>query len=93
MAVASPSRLGFVHKITSATPSWPSRSKKRPHAELLGTDPVDRAQGAPEHVVGAVELTGPLDGDDVARVLDDTDDRWRHGARPSRSCTAATRRR
>ena len=48
--------------------------EKRPHAQLFGADSVDRAQGSPENVVGAAELPGPLDGDNVSRILYDADD-------------------
>src|SRR4051794_32628629 len=45
------------------------------HLEVLGVDAVDRRQRAAEHVVAAGELVRALDRDDVARLLDDADDR------------------
>src|SRR5690606_11608548 len=44
-------------------------------AEVLRVDAVDRRERPAEDVVAAVELVRPLDRDDVARVLDDADDR------------------
>ena len=63
-----------MHKITSTTPLDAESHEQRPHAQLLGTDTVDRAQRASEHVVGAAEFPSSLHGDDVPRVLDDADD-------------------
>ena len=42
-------------------------------AQILGVDPVDRRQGAAEHVVAPGPLVGPLDRDHIARLLDDAD--------------------
>src|SRR6478735_9315327 len=42
-------------------------------AQVVGADAVDRADRAAEHVVGAAELAGALDGDDVLGLLDDAD--------------------
>ena len=44
-----------------------------PHPELVGADPLDRADGSLEDVVAAPELAGALHGDDVARLLDDAE--------------------
>ena len=41
--------------------------------QVLGIDPVDRRQGAAEHVVAAPVLVRALDRDHVAGLLDDTD--------------------
>ena len=43
--------------------------------ELLGTDVFQRRQGSAEDVVQAVEGAGALDRDQVARLLDDAQDR------------------
>src|SRR4051794_10317848 len=43
--------------------------------EVVGLDAVDRRQRAAEHVVAAAVLVGALDRDDVARLLDDADER------------------
>src|SRR5829696_1886417 len=43
--------------------------------EVVRLDAVDRRQRAAEHVVAAAELVRALDRDDVARVLDDADER------------------
>src|SRR5580704_16361739 len=43
--------------------------------QVVGADPVDRADRAPEHVVPAAELTDLLDRGDVLRLLDDADHR------------------
>ena len=44
-------------------------------AELLGADPLDRGDRSLQHVVAAPEFVGALDGDDVARVLHDAEQR------------------
>ncbi len=44
--------------------------------QLLGSDSLERAHRPEQHVVAAVELAGALDGDDVARLLDDAHDPW-----------------
>ena len=44
-------------------------------AQLLGTDALDRADRALQHVVAAVELLGLLHRDDVAGLLDHAQDR------------------
>ena len=69
IAVASPSRLGLVQRITSATSSSSMPREQLAHAQLLGTDPLDRADGALQHVVAPVELLRLLHRDDVARLL------------------------
>src|SRR4051794_2198946 len=38
-----------------------------------GPQPPDRTDRAAEHVVAAAELAGPLDRDDVLRLIDDAD--------------------
>jgi hypothetical protein len=43
--------------------------------QVLGIDAVDRREGAAQHVVEPAELVGALDGNDVAGLLDDADDR------------------
>src|SRR5690606_23542409 len=43
--------------------------------QLVGPDALDGADGALEHVVAALELTGLLDGDDVPGFLDHAHDR------------------
>ena len=60
--------------------------------QVVGIDPVDRRQRAAEHVVAARELVRALDRDDVAGLLDDADERPRHGARRSRRDSAGPRR-
>src|SRR5205085_6035411 len=42
--------------------------------QVVGPDAVDRGDGAAEHVVAALELTGLLDGLDVPGFLDDADE-------------------
>src|SRR5690606_28654596 len=43
-------------------------------AQVVWADPVDRVDGAAEHVVLPAELAGALDGDDVLGLLDDAQD-------------------
>ena len=42
--------------------------------QVGGLHAVERAEGAAQHVVEAVELARALDGDDVGRLLDDADE-------------------
>ena len=73
MAVASPSMLGLVARITSVTPSASTRAQQLLDPQLLGPDALDRRDRALEHVVPAGELVGALDRDDVAGLLDDAE--------------------
>src|SRR5262249_61100890 len=41
--------------------------------QAVRTDPVDRRDRAVEDVVEALELAGPLEGEDVERLLDDAE--------------------
>src|SRR5690606_1905294 len=45
-----------------------------PHPQLVGADPLDRADRPLQHVVPAVELAGLLDRHQVAGLLDHADD-------------------
>ena len=56
----SPSRVGLVGPLEQLA-----------DLEPVGADPVDRRDRAVEHVVEALELAGPLEGEDVERLLDD----------------------
>ena len=96
IAVASPSSVGLVARMTSSNGS-PSRVglvdalEELADLEPLGADAVDRADRAVEHVVAAAELAGPLDGQDVERLLDDAQPARRRGRGRGRSGTAARR--
>src|SRR5438552_11327640 len=58
-------------------------------AEAVGADPVDRRDRAVEDVVQALELAGPLEGEHVERLLDDTEP----GLVPARGGADAAHRR
>ena len=75
MAVASPSRFGLVQRITSLTSSGSSRAQQFSDLQLIRADTLDRVERAVQDVVSAAELLGLLDGHDVARVFDHTQQR------------------
>ena len=60
MAVASPSRLGFVAMITSVTPVADALDQLS-HLEILRPYPVHGVQDAMEDVVEPVKAAGALD--------------------------------
>src|SRR5206468_6978634 len=43
--------------------------------DLVGADAFQGGEGSPENVIPAAELARPLDGGDVARLLDDAEQR------------------
>ena len=75
MAVASPSMLGLVQRMTSSDLFVLEPHEQLLHPQLVGPDAFDRVDGALEHVVAAAVLTGLLDRDDVAGLLDDAEHR------------------
>ena len=75
MAVASPSRLGLVQRMISVDALVVEAGQQLADPQLVGADALDRADGALQHVVAAVELAGLLDRHDVARLLDHADHR------------------
>ena len=66
--------LGFVARMTSSIVLVGDAREQLLDAQLLGSDALDRRDRALQHVVAALELTGALDRDDVARLLDDAHD-------------------
>ena len=84
--------FGLVQMITSVMPSSVDPAHQLTDAELLGPDALEVVDGAAEHVVAALELAGPLDGDDVAGLLDHAQHRLVALTDRSRSCTAGPRR-
>ena len=56
-------------------PSRSMRSSSSRIAQLVGSDALDGADGALQHVVAPVELAGLLDGHQVAGLLDHAHDR------------------
>ena len=74
IAVASPSMLGFVARMTSVMSSSVMRAEQLLHAQLLGADALDRRDRALQHVVATTELVRAFDRDDVARLFDDAHD-------------------
>src|SRR6185295_3677747 len=57
--------------ITVASPLV-SPSQQLADPQPLRADPVDRRDRPMEHVIAALELGGPLEGEDIERLLDDT---------------------
>jgi hypothetical protein len=45
------------------------------HAKLIGTDTIDGIDGTLKHVIAPAVFAGALDGNDISRLFDDTDDR------------------
>ena len=62
-----------------------------PDLQPVRPDPVDRRDRAVEHVVHAAELAGPLEGEDVERLLDDAQPATGRGRGRGRSGRAARR--
>ena len=74
-AVASPVVVGLVARTTSRDAAALDPAQQLGDLQVLGVDPVDRREGAAEHVVEAAVFVGALDRDHVGRLLDHADRR------------------
>ncbi len=69
VAVASPSSVGLVARITSSTSPRSTRGKQRAGPQLVGTHAMQGREGAVEHVVNPHVAASPLDRGDVGGFL------------------------
>ena len=73
VAVASPSTVGLVARMTSSTLPASTRVIEVRDAELFGADAVQRGDRAVQDVEDSVEVLGLFDGGDVGGLLDHAD--------------------
>ena len=68
-AVASPSMLGLVARITSVTPPSLHPLHQRPDLQILRADALDRREHAVQHVVTPAEPAGALERQHIQRLF------------------------